>query len=176
MPEHFCQVIPEEDIFSILEKRQGQLDAVVMCGGEPTIQEDLIPFLAKIKSLGFLVKLDTNGSRPDVISEIVEKGLVDYFAMDVKAPFEKYVLLSGVNVDLSAIKKSIKLIMRSDVDHEFRTTFAQQFLNKTDLQIIRSFLVDAKLYRIQDYISPDEKPAMGKVVFKSNQVYKKETL
>ncbi|OQX50761.1 MAG: anaerobic ribonucleoside-triphosphate reductase activating protein [Candidatus Cloacimonas sp. 4484_209] len=90
LPENYSPLIPEEEIFSFLEKRRGKLDAVEITGGEPTLQEDLTEFIRKIKEMGFLVKLDTNGSFPSVLEKVIYSGLVDYIAMDVKAPLEKY--------------------------------------------------------------------------------------
>ena len=106
--------------FEFLDKRKGKLDGVVITGGEATLQPDLIPFIKEVKSRGFLIKLDTNGYRPDVLKEALE--LVDYVAMDIKAPLEKYSEITNTQIDVEKIKKSINLLRTSNVPYEFRTT------------------------------------------------------
>ena len=97
-----------DEIFSFLKKRKGMLEGVVVTGGEPTINRDLVPFLSSLKDLGYLVKLDTNGYRPDVLRQAVEKRVVDYVAMDIKTSLDEYPKLCGVeNIDTSRIKESI---------------------------------------------------------------------
>ena len=109
----------QEDIYSVdvffdfLKKRVGKLDGVVITGGEPTLQKDLIPFVEHIKSLGFLVKLDTNGSNPQVLEELLNNKLIDYVAMDIKAPLEKYSQVVGVDIDIEKVQKSINLLFNS---------------------------------------------------------------
>ncbi len=109
-PERFCDNLLMEDVYAYLEKRKGKLDGVVITGGEPTLQSDLMPFIQRVKSLGYLVKLDTNGSRPRVLQNIIQKGILDYIAMDIKAPFEKYSRVTGLLVNITQIKKSISII------------------------------------------------------------------
>lgn len=94
-PARYQECLPEEEIFSFLETRRGKLEAVTVTGGEPTLQKSLAPFLRRIKDMGFLVKLDTNGSRPDVLEELLRQKLIDYIAMDIKAPLEKYEAVTG---------------------------------------------------------------------------------
>ncbi len=127
---------PESEILRTLERRMGQLEGLVMSGGEPTLQEDLPRFLATVKGLGYRVKLDTNGSRPDVLAQLFAQDLVDYVAMDIKAPLAKYNRLSGVAVDTSAIEESIALITWSKLPHHFRTTAVGPLLSDSDMHAI----------------------------------------
>ncbi len=124
LPEKITEssLIPEADIFDFLTRRKKYLDGVVITGGEPTVQLDLVDFCRQLKKLGYLVKVDTNGSNPEVISRLLEADLVDYFAMDLKAPLERYQKFTGRPVDVSRIKKSIELIIKSGCSHEFRST------------------------------------------------------
>ena len=112
----------EEEFFAFLQKRQGILDGVCITGGEPTLQKDLTEFLGKIKALGYLVKLDTNGYRPDVLQSVVEQGLVDYVAMDIKNGPNHYSTTTGVAIDLKKIEESIKVLASEKINYEFRTT------------------------------------------------------
>ena len=112
----------EKKGFEWLEKKKDVIEGVSITGGEPCLQKDLISFISLLKEKGFLVKLDTNGSFPEVVKEVLEKKLIDYIAMDVKAPFSKYSEIVGVDIDISLLKKSIRLIMESGIDYEFRTT------------------------------------------------------
>lgn len=118
--------IPEATFFNFLEERYGLLDGVVVTGGEPTLMPDLLDFLGKIKSLGFLVKLDTNGNRPSVIKEAVERKVVDYIAMDVKTSLAEYPNLVGKLVDPIKIKESIAFLKYDKVDYEFRSTLIKE--------------------------------------------------
>jgi anaerobic ribonucleoside-triphosphate reductase activating protein len=125
--------IEQEEVLSFLEKRRGKLDAVSITGGEPTLQPDLIDFLEKIKSMNYLIKLDSNGSHPEILEKIVEKGVVDYLAMDVKGPLKKYQEVVNSNVNADKIKESISLIMNSGLDYEFRTTVVKSQLSPEDI-------------------------------------------
>ncbi|MCK4553658.1 anaerobic ribonucleoside-triphosphate reductase activating protein [Candidatus Parcubacteria bacterium] len=124
--------IKEDDLFAFLKKRAGKLDAVVITGGEPTIHADLPEFIDKIKKLGYLVKLDTNGANPKMIKKLIDKKLINYIAMDMKAPKNKYEKIVGVPVDFNKIEKSVKIIMESGLPYEFRTTIVPGLLNKKD--------------------------------------------
>ena len=126
-------LLPEEDVFSFLEKRRGRLDGVTISGGEPTIQTDLGSFLKKVKFLGYPVKLDTNGSAPGILEDLLAGGLLDYVAMDVKAPPGKYGKLSGSAVPFSRIRESADILRSSGVSYEFRTTVIPSLLNEEDL-------------------------------------------
>ena len=146
-------VCTEEEFFSFLNKRQGLLDGVAVTGGEPLLQKDIIPFVKKIRALGFAVKLDTNGSRPDVLKEIVGAGLVDYVAMDVKNTREKYPVTAGIDQKmLDDIEESIDYLISSNaVDYEFRTTLVKNFHTKEDIVSLSFRLQGAKRWFLQSF-------------------------
>jgi len=147
----FSRLIPEKEIFSFLEKRKGKLDAVEITGGEPTLQKDLIEFIKKIKEMGFLVKLDSNGSNPGVLMKIISLGLIDYIAMDVKAPLERYQEITNSSIEPEKIKQSIDIIKKSNIDYEFRTTITRM-LKKEDLFKIAKLIKGAKKYALQQFV------------------------
>lgn len=130
LPERLCELagsfIPEKNFFAFLEQRRGKLAGVVVSGGEPTVQPDLPRFLARIKKLDFAVKLDTNGNNPAMLEQLLKEGLVDYIAMDVKTSLGAYPDLVGPGVKPERIQNSIRLILQSGVDHEFRTTLIRE--------------------------------------------------
>ena len=141
----------EEEILSFLNKRKGLLEAMVITGGEPLLQEDIVDFAIEIKKLGYLLKIDTNGCYPKKLKELIDKKLVDYIAMDIKAPKEKYDELTGIKTDLEKIEKSIEIIKTSAPDYEFRTTFVPQLLKKEDIIEIAKWLKGAKNYYLQQF-------------------------
>lgn len=143
--------ITEDDFFAFLKTRQGKLDAVVITGGEPTIHQDLPEFIVKIKALGYAVKLDTNGSNPIMLADLLARKLLDYVAMDVKAPWAKYQAVIGVKVDLSKIKKSVKLIKESGLPYEFRTTVAPALLNAADIMNLARDLRPVRQWYLQTF-------------------------
>ena len=145
--------IKEEDFFDFLKSRIGILDGVCITGGEPTLQPDLEKFCTKIKDLGFDVKLDTNGSRPDVLKNLIKKDVLDYIAMDIKAPLikEKYEMVVGVKVDIDKIKESIEIIKNSGLRYEFRTTILPALHEKEDILEIAQSLSPADLYCLQQF-------------------------
>ncbi|MEI6222885.1 MAG: anaerobic ribonucleoside-triphosphate reductase activating protein [bacterium] len=153
-PLLFTDPIPVSEVLSFLEERKGKLDGVVITGGEPTIQHDLLEFMETIKKLGFLIKLDTSGVRPDVVKEAVKQNLVDYFAMDIKAPLAKYPKVVGKEVDTEKIWESILFIMDSGIDYEFRTTIVAGLLERDDILEIGNLIKGAKRYALQQFI-PD---------------------
>ncbi|MBN1555555.1 MAG: anaerobic ribonucleoside-triphosphate reductase activating protein [Phycisphaerae bacterium] len=146
-------VYSPEDVLDFLRRRVGLLEGVVVTGGEPTLQKDLEEFLAEIHSMGFAVKLDTNGTQPWVVQPLIEKRLVDFVAMDVKAPKSRYDEIAGKPVDISAVEESVNLLMHSRVDYEFRTTFAPQ-LTALDIVTIAAWIHGAKRYVLQQYRPP----------------------
>ena len=148
-PEQYAQDIPLQTILSFLEKRRGMLDAVTITGGEPTIHPDLIDLITKIKNIGYLVKLDTNGSDPQKLRGIIKTGMVDYFAMDVKAPPEKYKKVTQSIISMQAIKESIALLINSGIAYEFRTTVDLTLLNENDLFQIAKLIRGATRYYLQ---------------------------
>ncbi len=142
--------ILEEDIFAFLEKRHGLLDGVCVTGGEPTLQPGLVDFLLKIKDHGFLVKLDTNGSRPEVLRKAIEAGAVDRVAMDIKSSPERYGAVCGVrNVDMGAIRESVDMLLAGTVDYEFRTTVVRELHSERDIEGAAEFIKGAKEYYLQ---------------------------
>lgn len=143
--------LPEKDILEFLTTRRGKLDAVTITGGEPTLQEGLIPFIRKIREMGFAIKLDTNGSRPDVLARLIQKKLLDYIALDIKAPIEKYQSVANVPVDGDVIRKSIKIILKEKISHEFRTTVVVSLLTQKDITAIVREIAGAKRYVLQKY-------------------------
>ena len=146
--------IKEEEIFSYLEERKSMLDGVVISGGEPTIWDDLIPFIEKIREYGFKVKLDTNGYRPEVLKEIIDNKLVDYIAMDIKAIFNEYFKVIKKNIDTDKLLESIELIKKSNIDHEFRTTIIKGMHTIEDLEKMIN-LVDGDPYYLQNFRMED---------------------
>ena len=149
----YDKLMNEQNIFEELKSRKNILDGIVITGGEPTIQPDLLNFIKIIKSIGYKIKLDTNGSRPDVIEKLIAENILDYIAMDIKAPFDKYHCLSGVKVDTRNIQKSIELISNAKVTSEFRTTFVTELLNENDIESIRSMVSDKSKYSVQKFVS-----------------------
>ena len=136
----------EELILEFLKTRIGKLDAVVITGGEPTLQKDLIDFISKIKEMGFLIKLDTNGSNPSLLGQIICHKLVDYIAMDIKAPEHKYNQLSASNISFDTIKQSINIIKKSSIPHEFRTTVVKELLEVVDIEQIAALANESAFY------------------------------
>ncbi len=152
IPEQYAPEIPLASIFDFLETRKGKLDAVSITGGEPTQHADLIEMIKKIKDMGFLVKLDSNGSRPEVLKNIIDQKLVDYLAMDVKAPLKDYVKIMCWQVPAEKLQQSITLVMNSGIDYEFRTTIVKSFTSKDDLREIAKTIKGAKKYFLQKFI------------------------
>ncbi len=142
--------ISEKEFFNFLNERRGLLEGVVLCGGEPTIHKELPDFTKKIKKLGYLVKLDTNGSNPAMLRKLIGEKLIDYVAMDIKAPGEKYKMYSGIKIDLRQIEESINLLKKEKIDYEFRTTLAPG-LNKKDIEKIADWIGQAKNYFLQEF-------------------------
>ncbi len=147
--------IEEEEIVDFLKSRVGKLDAVCISGGEPCIQKDLKEFCQKIKNLGFLIKLDTNGCFPEKIKELLDEHLLDYIAMDIKNCEDKYNRTAGIKVDLEKIKQSVDFLKKSNVEHEFRTTVVQDFHEINDLLHIVKWVSPSKLYLQQFRDSED---------------------
>lgn len=135
--------IPESDLFAFLESRRGKLDAVVVSGGEPTLHHDLPEFLAKIKALGYAIKLDSNGTNPEMLEKVISAGLVDYLAMDIKAPLDKYEQVVACPVDTDNIVKSIDIIKKSNLPYEFRTTLVPGLHTLEDIDLMGHLIVGA---------------------------------
>lgn len=141
-----------EEFMEFFKSRKGKLDGVVITGGEPTLQSGLYDFIKDIKSLNFAVKLDTNGTNPETLDKLIKDNLLDYIAMDIKAPFEKYKEITGTNCDLQNIKQSIQLIMNSNTDYEFRTTVLKSQLSFEDFENIGKMISGAKKYYLQKFV------------------------
>lgn len=144
--------IDEDTFFSFLEKRRRMLDGVCITGGEPLMQHGIKEFIKKIKEMGYAVKLDTNGTYPDKLEELIKDGLLDYVAMDIKNCKEKYGITSGVqNVPYDNIVKSINILSKSGIDHEFRTTVADGLHTPEDIGKIAEMIKGEKKYFIQNF-------------------------
>ncbi|MFH1696981.1 MAG: anaerobic ribonucleoside-triphosphate reductase activating protein [Candidatus Diapherotrites archaeon] len=139
------------EFFKFLAKRKKWLDGVCITGGEPTLNAELPEFIGKIKAEGFLVKLDTNGTNPKLLGELIKGGLVDYVAMDIKAPLEGYDKVVGVKVDTAAIKESAAMLMQGGVDYEFRTTVVPELFGEKEAREIAKWLKGAKKYYLQTF-------------------------
>lgn len=145
--------ITEEEFFSFLKKRQGVLDGVCVTGGEPLLQPGIAKFVGKIKELGYAVKLDTNGSFPNKLRELVENGLVDYVAMDIKNCMEDYALTAGVHsLDIEAIKESVSYLKEGRVPFEFRTTVVKDYHKKENFERIGQWLEGTEKYFLQNFV------------------------
>ena len=148
--------IPESEIFEHINKRKGILEGICITGGEPTLDPDLIPFMSRLKEAGMAVKLDTNGYRPEVLREIIRKGVADMFAMDIKSDREGYKRIIGLDApDISRIEQSVELIMKSGVDYEFRTTAVRDYFDEKVAENISVWLKGAKKYFIQRFEDGD---------------------
>ena len=146
-------LIDENEILSYLNKRRGILDGVCISGGEPTLQGDLFDFMKKVKDLGMLIKLDTNGTCPDKLQYAIDNGLVDYVAMDIKNCREEYAKTCGLSkMDISKIEKSVEILMQSGIDYEFRTTVTKELHTPDDFAKIGQWIKGAKRYYIQSFV------------------------
>lgn len=142
IPEKFGATIPEEEFFAFLDKRRGILEGVCVSGGEPTLYKDLPDFLKRIKEKGFLIKLDTNGTDPEMLKSLIDEGLLDYVAMDIKSSKEGYPRAVGIEgYDTSKIEKSVEILRKCKVDFEFRTTVVRELHTKEDFESMGKWLV-----------------------------------
>ena len=142
----------EDDLFVTLSERATRLDGVMVTGGEPTLQPDLSGFLTRVRALGLETGIETNGSRPDVLAELISGRLLDFIAMDIKAPLETYPRLCGVDFPTEPICESIALIAESGIEHQFRTTHVPALLSETDLDAIRLLVPTGSPHVIQPFI------------------------
>lgn len=140
-----------DSIYEYLKKRVGILEGVCITGGEPLIHADIKDYIKKIKDLGYLVKIDTNGCNPKLLKELIDLKLVDYIAMDIKNIYSKYDITSGVKVNIDNIKKSISIIENSGIDYEFRTTIVKEFHSTQDIKEILSYISSNSNYYIQNF-------------------------
>ena len=164
-PHLFTESMPEEEVMAFLQRRRGTLEGVVISGGEPTLQEDLVRFMAQVKALGYKTKLDTNGTRPEVLKELIDKKLVDFIAMDLKAPLEKYAAITGVEANSTVLRESMSLIVKSGLAYQFRTTYDKEVLTDDDIAAI-SQIVEGKNYTVQECLPVAKEKATLKVLHK----------
>jgi pyruvate formate lyase activating enzyme len=153
---HNAPIIPEEEVLMFLESRKGLLDGVCISGGEPLMQDGIVDFIMKVKRLGFMVKVDTNGSYFDRLEELIDNKLVDYIAMDIKNSPEKYEATSSATPDMmDDIKKSVGFLLEGKVDYEFRTTVVKEFHDEDDFLDIGRWIEGAKTYVLQNFEDSD---------------------
>jgi len=143
--------IAEKEFFEFLDSKEGLIEGICISGGEPTIYSDLIDFIKKIKAKGFSVKVDTNGSNPEILKKMIEEKLIDFIAMDIKTSLEKYEKATNTKIDLEKIKKSAELIKNSGIDYEFRTTVVPVLVEKEDIEKIGEWLGGAKKIALQQF-------------------------
>ncbi len=147
-----ADVIPTQDVVSYLEKRTSLLDGVCITGGEPLLQPDIASFIRKIKEMGYAVKLDTNGTYPSKLRDLVEEGIVDYVAMDIKNSKEKYGETVGIKTfDVSKVEQSVEYLLSGKVDFEFRTTIVKEFHTAQDIENIAKWIKGAPRYYLQNF-------------------------
>lgn len=154
--------IDEDEVFAYLKKRQGIVDGVVITGGEPTLQKDLDDFIRRVRALGYAVKLDTNGTRPDVLAALLDEGLVDYVAMDIKNCPDRYAETVGIEgFDLAPVRRSIELLRQSGVEYEFRTTVADELHTPQDIGVLAAWIAHAPRYFIQPFVDSGDLVGTG---------------
>lgn len=151
----------EEEILSFLKKRKNVLEGVCITGGEPTLYEEIPGFIAKIKELGYKVKLDTNGSNSKMLGKLLDEQLIDYAAMDIKAPVSGYNKVCGTDVDIEEIKKSVDILKQGKICYEFRTTVVKEFHSKEDILEIGNWILGADNYYLQNYQETDKNICQG---------------
>lgn len=165
--------ISEDEFFSYISKRKGVLDGVCVTGGEPLLSSGITEFIKKIKSLGLLVKLDTNGSFPDKLESLLDQKLVDYVAMDIKNCKEKYAITSGINANSEYIEKadrSIDIIMQKAPDYEFRTTVVRELHTIEDIVKIANRIKSAKKYFLQTYVDSGNTIKLGYSAYSASEM------
>lgn len=151
LPERFAPRIPLDEIFTFLQARRGKLSGVVVSGGEPTVHDDLPELCRLIKSLGYDVKLDSNGTHPTMLRHMIDKGWIDFVSMDIKGPPEKYTTIAARPIDMDAIEESIQLLITSGIQHEFRTTVVRQQLDVADFTAIGQMIAGAQRFALQRF-------------------------
>lgn len=163
--------VSEQEFFSFLKKRKGILDGVVITGGEPTIAEGLYEFIAEVRRMGYPVKLDTNGSFPDRVQRLLDDGMLDYIAMDIKTTRENYPKVTGVAVDYDKIARSIELIRQSGIPHEFRTTVVRGLHTEEDIVNIARMLGGEESYFLQGFVDSGDILAKGCEAFSDAEMH-----
>lgn len=148
--------IPVDEVLNYLRKRQGILEGVCISGGEPTLEKDLENFIKEVKALGYKIKLDTNGYKPDIIKNLLDKNLLDYVAMDIKSSLDNYPHITGFpSIDINKIQASVHNIMNSNIDYEFRTTIVKEYHTQSDIESIGKWIQDCKAYYLQNFSDSD---------------------
>jgi pyruvate formate lyase activating enzyme len=154
-PEPSQNPLSEEEVLAFLRQRRGLLDGICISGGEPLLHRDIAAFMAKVKSLGYLIKLDTNGSFPERLAELAAAGLIDYVAMDIKNSPQRYGETIGlIDYDLQPIRKSVDYLLHAPIDSEFRTTVVKELHTAQDIERIAQWIQGADRYFLQSF-SPD---------------------
>ena len=154
--------LSQEEVLAFLKGRRGLLDGVVLSGGEPLLQPGAADFLARVRDLGFAVKLDTNGCHPEALADILERGLADYVAMDVKNRREKYAGTVGIpDFDLAPVEESLRVLRASGADYEFRTTVVREFHTADDIRAIGAWLEGAPRYFLQKFVDSGDLVGSG---------------
>ena len=151
LPERFIDEIPIENVLDFLSKRIGKLEGIVISGGEPTMHDDLPDFAKTIKQMGFLVKLDSNGTHPEMIKQMIAEKSIDFIAMDIKETFAKYSAAIARPIDISALKESIETIITSGLQHEFRTTIVRELMKVEDFDEIGEMIHGADRFAVQHF-------------------------
>lgn len=165
--------IREEEVLSYLQKRQGVLEGICITGGEPTLQSDLGAFIRRLKDLGYLVKLDTNGSCPKVLEQLLQEGLLDYVAMDIKASPNNYAASAGLKeIDFDRIRQSIRLLMESNISYEFRTTVAKGIHTLEEFEEIGRLLQGCRAYFLQGFRESESMVGQGCQAFSTQEMEK----
>ncbi len=153
-PARFQPSTPEDNIFDHLDLKRGQLEAVVVTGGEPTLQTGLIDFFRRVREMGYLTKLDTNGSHPNVLSSLLLENLLDYVAMDIKGPLKDYSHFAGCEVDTGPLELSMELIKQSNIRYEFRTTLVGGLHTGEHVKQLAPLMFGVRRYAVQTYRMP----------------------
>lgn len=164
----------EEEVLNFLNKRKNVLEGVCVTGGEPTLYSDLPEFIAKIKAMGYKVKLDTNGSNPKMLKRLVEGKLVDYVAMDIKAPVSEYNKVCGVQVDTESVQQSVAYLKQGEIPYEFRTTVVKELHTKQDILEIGQWILGAENYYLQSYRETDENICKGFSAMEKEELFELE--
>ena len=165
--------IPEEEVLSYLQKRQGILEGICITGGEPTLQSDLAAFIRRLKGLGYQVKLDTNGGRPQILEQLLQEGLLDYVAMDIKASPDNYAAAAGLKeMDFDKIRQSIRLLMKSNISYEFRTTVVKGIHTLEEFEEIGRLLQGCRAYFLQGFRESESMVGQGCQAFSAHEMEK----
>jgi len=176
-PTHAYQIIPESEFLTWLSGRKGWLDGICVTGGEPTLQKDLPEFAKKVKALGFKFKLDSNGTNPGMLEQMLDANLVDFIAMDIKAPLADYSTATRVAVVQENIQKSVDLIRTRAPDYEFRTTVGPAWYSKDAAKRIGEWLDGSKAYYLQQYVPGNTlDPALSQDRFTKEELEELQTI